>query len=345
MATIEKKILSFNKGGEDIYLFTLTNKNGTKVSITNYGAIISSFCVNGQNIVLGFNDIQDYFATDYLQSYPYFGCSVGRYANRIKNAAFVLNGVTIKLSKNNNEYHLHGGFEGFGQKVWRIRETGKEDELTLTYTSVHLEEGYPGNLQVTTAFSLSDNNELLLKTTAFTDLATIINLTHHDYFNLDGSPTITEHLVKINSQEYLEQDEEHIVTGKLIPAVNSIYDFTQFRKVNKNWNEKDGYDQTYVLNNSSGQLVPAASCKSEKNKLLLEVFTTEPVVHFYTGKWNPVIERNGKKLFGPFSGLCFETQKEPNAINADGLSNTILLPGEQYTTQTIYKVSPLAEEK
>ncbi len=345
MATIEKKILSSNKSGEDIYLFTLTNTNGTKISITNYGAIISSFEVGNHNIVLGFADIHDYFATDYLQSYPYFGCSVGRYANRIKNASFTLDEESVQLTKNKNDYHIHGGHEGFGQKIWKLKETHNKNELAFTYTSPHLEEGYPGNLEVTITFSLSDNDELILETSAITDRSTVINLTHHDYFNLDNSPTIEDHMVKINSQTFLEQDEEYIVTGKLIPAENTLYDFSEFRKINDNWNAEEGYDQTYVLNNTTGELVLAASCKSEKSNLLLEVFTTEPVVHFYTGKWNPVIERNGKKLFGPFSGLCFETQKEPNAINVPGLSNTILRPGELYTTKTIYKVTQLPEEK
>ncbi|HMR93888.1 MAG TPA: galactose mutarotase, partial [Chitinophagaceae bacterium] len=211
---------------------------------------------------------------------------------------------------------------------------------TLEYSSPDGEEGYPGNLVTLFNITLTPKDELILTTTATTDKPTAVNLTHHDYFCLDNSGHIGNHQVQIHSSAYLEQDDNFVTTGNKIPVAGTPHDFTQLRKVNANWVAADGFDQTFVLdNNNQGGLQPAATCISNETGLKLEVLTTEPVVHFYTGKWNPVLEYKSRKVYGPFSGLCFETHKEPNAINIPSFSNTVLRPGEVYSSTTVYRVS------
>lgn len=340
-----KKYCFTNSPGEDIYLFTLTNTKGTEVSITNYGAIITSFKVKQPNgtindIVLGFDKVEDYLSKEYLDGYPYFGAAIGRYANRIKSGEFNIDGQQYLVAKNKTTDHLHGGYEGFDKKVW-TPVSHSDNKLSLKYRSADGEEGYPGNLEVTIEFELTDNNELIYEYTAKTDHPTAVNLTHHSYFNLNnGEGTIGEHMVKINAASVLEQDDNFVVTGKSIAVDKTQYDFQNFKKIDKDWNPADGYDQTFVLANEyTGKMTLAATAYSNQSGLKLEVYTDEPVVHFYTGKWIPELNGNTRKNFGPFSGFCFETQKQPNAINIPAFPDTILRPGETYHTSTMYKIT------
>lgn len=333
--------------GEDIYLFTLTNTKGSEVSIINYGAIITSFNVklpdgNINNIVLGFDKVENYFSKEYLDGYPYFGAAIGRYANRIKNGEFSIDGKKYSVAKNKITDHLHGGNEGFDKKVW-TPVSYSDNKLALRYRSTDGEEGYPGNLEVTIEFELTNNNELIYEYTAKTDQPTAVNLTHHSYFNLDnGKGTIGQHMVKINATSILEQDDNFVVTGKALPVANTLYDFRNFKPIDRDWVPGDGYDQTFVVDNTDMvKPVPAATAYSSQSGLKLEVYTNEPVVHFYTGKWIPSLNGNAPKKYGPFSGFCFETQKPPNAINIPGFPNTILRPGEHYHTKTVYKITQL----
>src|SRR5687768_7020179 len=226
--------------GEDIYLFTLCNTKGTEVCITNYGAIITSFKVmqgNGDvnDIVLGFDKVEDYLSEDYLAGYPYFGAAIGRYANRIKNGEFNIDGKKYLLEKNKVTDHLHGGVNGFDKKVWTCA-FNSANSLTLKYKSNDGEEGYPGKLETELSFELTDNDELIYEYNARTDKPTIVNLTHHSYFNLNsGNGNIGDHLVKINSAAILEQDDNFVVTGKSLPVVNTMYDFNKTKRIDKNW--------------------------------------------------------------------------------------------------------------
>ncbi len=335
-----------HSGGEDIYLFTLRNTKGTEVLITNYGAIITSFKVKQANgdvndIVLGFDKVEDYLSEEYLAGYPYFGAAIGRYANRIKNGEFSIDNTNYFVEKNKITDHLHGGLTGFDKKVWRPI-SNSATKLSLSYKSVDGEEGYPGNLEATIHFELTDTDELIYEYNATTDKTTAVNLTHHSYFNLNnGAGTIGDHLVKINSSAILEQDDNFVVTGKSIPVKNNFYDFTQLKRISKEWIADDGYDQSFVLNDAgTDDLHFAAEAYSEQSKLKLEVYTSEPLVHFYTGKWIPPL-KNGKagNSYGSFSGFCFETQKHPNAINIPHFPNTVLRPGETYQTKTMYRIS------
>jgi aldose 1-epimerase len=247
------------------------------------------------------------------------------------------------LARNRPPDHLHGGYIGFDRKVWKC-DSFSEQKLSLKYTSSDGEEGYPGNLNTTLRFELTDNDELIYEFTATVDKPTAINLTHHSYFNLkNGYGTVGDHLVKLNSSHVLEQDDNFVVTGKSISVDGTHYDFRQFKRIDQYWNAADGYDQSFVLDktgltDAETGLTFAAEAFCEESQLGLQVYTSEPIVHFYTGKWIPsLLGKNGNR-YGSFSGLCFETHKHPNAINIPHFAGTVLRPGELYCTKTMYRV-------
>ncbi|MGK2862908.1 MAG: aldose epimerase family protein [Chitinophagaceae bacterium] len=341
MVKIEESFCLTHPSGEDIYLYTLRNTKGTEVCITNYGAIITSFKIKQgdhsiNNIVLGFDNVEEYLSDEYLAGCPYFGAAIGRYANRIGNGEFSIDGIKFFLGKNMAPAHLHGGYSGFDKKTWNC-ESYSTGKLILSYTSVDGEEGYPGNLHVKLLFELNNNNnELTYEFTATTDRPTIVNLTHHSYFNLNnGLGTIADHLIRINSRTILEQDKNFVVTGNTISVKNTKYNFMDWKKAGELWDEENGYDQTYELEKND-MISPAAEVCIEKSGIKLQVYTTEPTVHFYTGKWIPGLHQKNESSYGPFSGLCLETQKHPNSINIPHFPNTILRPGEVYHTKTKY---------
>jgi aldose 1-epimerase len=333
-----------HSSGEDIYLFALHNNNGSKVLISNYGAIITSFCVtqaNGQvnDIVLGFDRMEDYIAPAYLQNYPWLGAAVGRYGNRIKDASFTIDGKSYQLSRNNGNDHLHGGISGFDKKIWRLVSLSRT-MLELHYLSADGEEGYPGNLSVTIRFELNDANELKYEYTAACDQPTAINLTHHGYFNLGNTKgSVAGHEVKIYSARYLEQGNNFVATGNFIEVKNTSHDFSNWKKISKDWDPNEGYDQSFVIGNKkTADPVLVAEARSPESGLHMQVWTTEPVVHFYTGKWIPVIKGKNNTDYGPYCAFCMETQVHPNAINIPHFPNTILRPGEVYRQKTVYKI-------
>lgn len=330
---------------KEIIAVELTNARGTLVNILNYGTIINKFIVttaNGeqQDIVLGFDEVKSYISTDYLASYPYFGAIIGRYANRIKDGKFTLNSINYQLAQNNGNDCLHGGLTGFDKKVWDIIAVNEQPNASVTfqYFSLDGEENFPGDLGIQLTFELTNNNELILNYQADTDEATPINLTHHSYFNLGKTDTVVDHVHQMNASNYLEQGDNFVVTGKLLPVKNTIHDFTVPRKINTNWDHVNGYDQTYVLDKAYGDLTLASVTRSPDTGLTLQVYTTEPVAHFYTAKFLNV--NNGKKgkHYGEFGGFCIETQHHPNAINITQFPSTVLNPDEIYTQTTIYKV-------
>jgi aldose 1-epimerase len=333
-----------HSSGEDIYLFSLENSKGTKVLISNYGAIITSFRVkqaNGEfnDIVLGFDRMEDYIDENYLSQYPWFGCSIGRYANRIKDGRLSIRGKNYQLTLNNDSNQLHGGYNGFDKRVWKPISTTAHT-LDLQYKSDDGEEGYPGNLTVNVHFELSDTNELSYEYSAACDQSTAINLTHHGYFNLEnGKGTIAEHEVKIYASQYLEQDDQFVANGNFVAVKGTSHDFTDWKKVSSDWNPADGYDQSFVADNKDNREISLlAEARSAKSGIALQVWSTEPVVHFYTGKWIPTIKGKNGQSYGPYSALCLETQIHPNAVNIPHFPNTILEPGETYRQKTIYRL-------
>ena len=344
---IEKQFCFTDSSGEDIYLFTLRNTRGTEVLITNFGAIITSLKIKlpgdrTNDIVLGFDKVEDYFSKDYLAEYPWFGCAVGRYANRIKNAEFEIDGKKYHLSKNRGNDHLHGGINGFDKKVWKIVSFGETpgSYLELKHNSPDGDEGYPGNLDVIIRFELNDQNELSYEYTAFCDMPTVVNLTRHEYFNLDnGNGTIEDHELKIYASKTLDQDDNLTANGKISSVVNTGFDFSEFHSIGQRMNKEDGYDKTFVLDDTKKEIKLVAEAYSERSKTKLEVFSDQPTVHFYSGRWIPEVKGKNSIAYGPFSGFCLETQIHPNATNIPHFPNTILRPGEIYRQKTIYKVS------
>ncbi len=331
--------------GEDICLFTLRNARETEVSITNYGAIITSFKIkdsrgNVNDIVLGFDDVKDYLAAAYLEHYPWFGAAVGRTANRIKDAEFELDGKRYCLTKNRGNDQLHGGEGGFDRRVWEFVAQGKTPEswLELKYRSAAGEQGFPGNLEVMIRFELNDDNELSYEYHANTDHATIVNLTHHGYFNLNnGEGTIEDHEIKIYGSSVLEQDDNLVATGNILPVEDTAFDLREFTRIGDGLKRIDEFDKSFIAHKKESSLV--AEARSEQSGLQVQVYSTEPIVHFYSGKWIPMVKGKNGNGYGPLSGFCLETHQHPNAINIPHFPNTILRPGQTYHHKTTYKVT------
>lgn len=333
--------------GKEVIAVELSNDKGTLVKIFNYGTIISQFIVKNakgelQDIVLGFDDFDQYVSDEYLANYPYLGAIIGRYANRIKNGQFSIDGVDYQLAKTNGEDCLHGGKAGFDKKMWDIVNLSDEPNASVTfqYFSLDGEEGFPGDLAVQLTFELTNNNELILTYQADTDEATPINLTHHSYFNLspDLAP-ITKHVHLMNASNYLEQDGNYVVTGKLIPVEGTHHDFRKGKVMDENWNAAEGYDQTYVLDKTYGELTLASKTTEANSGLTLSVYTTEPVAHLYTAKYLSVKNGKGGRDYNEFDAFCVETQHHPNGLNIPHFPTTILRPEEVYGQVTIYKVT------
>ena len=304
---------------------------------------MASFKIKKKNgsfndIVLGFDKVEDYLSDAYLTNYAYLGAACGRYANRIKNGKFILEGTEFRLTQNMNNDQLHGGHEGFDKKVWRLKSSS-DNSIELSYFSKDGEEGFPGNLETTIRFELTEKDELTYEFSATTDKATAINLTHHSYFNLNnGKGTIEEHEVKINGSAILAQDEGLVCNGELIPIENTIYDFKNFKPINKNWDKTKGYDQCFVIDNKPEELSLVAEARSLQSGLTLQIYSTEPAVQFYTGAGLNNLKGKNKIQYKPFSGFCLETHKHPNAINIPHFPNTVLRPEEKYYQKNIYKI-------
>jgi len=290
------------------------------------------------DIVLGFDNVHDYMRVDYLKNYPFMGAAIGRYANRIKNASFKIDDKEFVVAKNWQDDQLHGGFDGFDKKAWDfVSFDAKCNILHFRYVSVDGEEGFPGNLEVNICFELNDDNDLIYEYSASSDQPTPVNLTHHSYFNLNnGKGTINDHQVKINSDKILEQDHNLVTTGNYIAVDNTRYDFTEFHSLGERMN--DGYDQSFVIDKKTDQLAMVAEALSKESGLKLQILTTEPLVHLYTGQGFPQLTGKNNIQYGPFSGFCLETQKHPNAINIAKFTNTLLRPGEKYHQKNVYKI-------
>lgn len=319
----------------------MTNKNGMQLKVITYGATITSLKIPlGKggfiDVVLGFDTLEAYIKSFDLESAPYLGSTVGRYAGRISNGDFNLNGKTINLNRNNNNNSLHGGNIGFSQKQWKIKNVteGENPSITLSYFSPDGEENYPGDLSIDLTYTLSDENELIIEYVATTSEDTVINLTHHSYFNLDGhSSTILEQDLLINSNKILETNEHNIPTGQFLNLENNLFDFNQAKKCPQT------IDTTFVLND--GEEI-SASLFSPKNNLEMLVYTNQPAVHIYVGG-NCFNAIKGKENadYHPLSGICFETQNFPDAPNHDHFPNAVLRKNEVYQHKTMYKFQNL----
>ncbi len=333
-------------GGEKIYLYTLRNDNGITIKITNYGGIVTSIETPDQkgqkaNIVLGFKSLQDYISDFYIKNGPYFGCLVGRYANRIAKGKFKIDGTTYTLPVNNGPNSLHGGIKGFDKVVWVPCEIKKPDRVAVEfkYRSIHMEEGFPGNLDVSVVYSLNFKNEFQIEWKAVTDKTTVVNFTNHTYFNLTaGKENIFNHLLQLSSDSYTINDDNLIPIGQIGKVAGSPLDFTSPVKIGTRINElKDGYDHNFILNNPNGKLVKAAILSEESSGRTVEVSTTQPAIQLYTGYYIPEMKGPDGITYGRYSGLALETQHYPDSPNHPEFPDTLLHPGETFKSKTVYK--------
>jgi aldose 1-epimerase len=331
-------------------LFTLTNAQGMVIKITNFGGIITEIHVPDKlgvfaDVNLGFDNLEAYLQKDV----PYFGALIGRFGNRIAHGKFTLDGETYQLATNNGNNHLHGGLVGFDKVVWNATsfETANSVGITLTYLSVDGDQGYPGNLDVTVIYELTNDNEILVKYHAVTDKATPINLTQHAYFNLAGKGDVLDHEIMINADSFTAIDDEAIPTGDLPSVENTPFDFRTPRLIGERINQDDeqlkngnGYDHNFVLNKTHTKELSLAARVLEKNSgRVLEVFTQEPGVQFYSGNWMDGSLKGSGWTYTRRSGFCLEPQHFPDSPNQPYFPNTILRPGEEYTSVMSYKFS------
>lgn len=337
------------KDGSKISLYTLRNSNGAVVKVMNYGGIITSFEVPDKNgnlvdVVLGYDSLAQYEKRN-----PFFGALVGRYGNRIANAKFSLDGVEYELAKNNNGNHIHGGTKGFDKVVWAIEEAPSSDgvAIKLSYLSKDMEEGYPGNLNVEVTYTLTDDNAFQIDYKATTDKKTIVNLTQHAYFNLNGNKSdVLNHEISINGDQLVAVNEALIPKGELMPVEDTPFDFrTPFRIGERIDNDHEqlrfgkGYDHCWVINGQpGGEARPAAEVYDPMSGIEMTVYTTEPGIQFYTGNFldGTITGKNGV-VYNKRSGFCLETQHFPDSPNQSQFPSVVVSPGETYTSRTIYQ--------
>lgn len=332
--------------GEKIHLYTLRNDRGITVKITNYGGIITSIKSPDKsgtkaNIVLGFKSLEDYLTNAYIENCPYFGCIAGRYANRIAKGKFSIAGKEYTLPVNNGENCLHGGITGFDKVIWAAKKIEKPDlvGVEMKYRSVHMEEGFPGNLDLTVTYTLNHKNELHIDYKAITDRETVVNLTNHTYFNLTGSKAdILGHTLQVAAKTKTVNDEGLIPTGEIVDVAGTPFDFTLPATIGSRINGlTDGYDCNFVLDNPNKKLVKAALLSEESTGRTVEVFTTEPGIQLYTGYYIPQMVGKSGEEFGRYSGLALETQHYPDSPNHPEFPSTSLSPGEVFQSKTIFK--------
>ncbi len=336
--------------GETVQLYTLRNASGAEATITNYGGTVVSLHMPDRegrlvDVVAGFDR-----AEAYVRSSPFFGALIGRYGNRIARGRFTLDGRTYALAVNHPPNALHGGAKGFDKVIWRARPVdGKNGAgLELTYLSRDGEEGYPGNLNVTALYTLAARNELRLEFTATTDQATVVNLTNHSYFNLDGDGDILDHLVTINADRFTPVDQTLIPTGELRPVEGTPFDFRQPAVIGARIKADDaqiriagGFDHNWVVNqNKPGEFGLQARMVSPRSGIVLEVLSTEPGVQFYTGNFldGTAVGKNGR-AYPCRAACCFESQHFPDSPNQPAFPSTVLRPGQTLRGTIVYRFS------
>jgi len=331
--------------GQSVDLFVLTNTNGMSAQIMNYGATLVSLSVPDRNgnvadITLGCDSIQGYMTAS-----PYFGSTVGRYANRIAKGKFTLDGVEYTLATNNGENHLHGGTEGFDKVLWQVEPLRQEDAVGVkfVYFSKDGEEGYPGNLACRVTYVLTDRDELKITYEAESDKATPVNLTHHSYFNLagQGEGDILSHDLMIEADTYTPVDAGLIPTGEIRDVANSPMDFTTPHAIGERIDQVEGgYDHNFVLRSGGGELALAARVFEPGTGRIMEIHTTEPGIQFYSGNFlDGTITGKGGKVYQKHYGFCLEPQHFPDSPNKPNFPSTILESGAKYLSRTVFKFS------
>ncbi len=350
---ITQKSFGKTAKGEEVTLYTLSNRNGMKVSLTNFGANIVSIIVpdskgNFADVNLGFDNL-----AGYEENGPGFGSFIGRHANRIGDARFELNGKVYELDKNDGKNNLHGGFRGYNKFVYEAEVYEDEDIVSVEFSrlSPHMEQGFPGNLDVAVTYSLTEGNELVIEYLAVSDRDTIVNLTNHAYFNLAGhnSGSVLDHKVWIKANQFTPTTADLIPTGELRDVAGTPMDFRTMKTIGRDIDADyeplvlaGGYDHNYVLDINGGQVEKAAELVDEKSGRRMEVFTDLPGIQFYTANMlTPVNNSKNGADYQKRYGVCFETQYFPNSCNISGFPSCMLKAGKEFDTVTIYKFSTL----
>lgn len=345
MVTVKSREFGLTKNGQKVTAFDLCNGNGMSVTILDFGATVQKMIVPDRNgtpvdVVLGYDDV-----ASYEEGSCYYGAVVGRYANRIGNSRFVLDGKEYLLQNTPGESnHVHGVFSK------RMFEVSQDNgALILRYVSPDMEEGYPGDLSVEVRYELREDNALEITYKATTDAPTVLNLTNHSYFNLDGQDgsTIFDHKVRLNSSSFTEYTETFAQTGNIIPVANTPLDFRKEQTIGARFNDDyhqlrlcTGYDHNMILDGEEGELKFIGTAESEKSGIRLEAYTTEAAAHFYTGnymRFDPVKTGKNGVHYPNNGGLCFEAQHYPDSVNHPNFPGTVLRPGEIYSQKTVYR--------
>ena len=344
---IAQQIFGEMPDGGDVELYTLANDHGVEARIMNYGGTLVSLRAPDRNgvqadIVLGFDEF-----APYLSQHPYFGALIGRYANRIAGASFTIHGKIYRLSANEGRNHLHGGRIGFDKILWdaKAAKSSEGPQLVLSHFSRAGEEGYPGNLTVRVTYTLTAHNELRLEYSASTDQPTVINLTHHSYFNLAGAGTIHDHLLRLAAERYLPVDADLIPLGEQRPVRGTPFDFTDARSVGSGITSDEaqlklagGYDHCWVLTQQSDACALAAELYEPISGRALTVFTTQPGIQVYSGNFlDGAIQGKLGQHYQRHSGLCLETQHFPNSPNQLAFPSTLVEPDGRYQHRTIFR--------
>jgi aldose 1-epimerase len=336
--------------GQKVDQFTLENGNGVSVKIMTYGGTVTSIVTPDKNggladIACGFDTLEGYFADEYQANSPYFGCLVGRYAARIKDGKFTVDGEEHQVATNDGPNHLHGGVQGFDKRVWNVDGTDEADDsvaLKLSLDSEDGQESFPGNLKVVVTYRLTADNELQINYVANTDKATPVSLTNHTYFNLNGfQDKVLDHVLQLFSDKILVPDETNVPVGNEEPVAGTAADFKQPKRIGDAFDELPmGFEHFYAFDNPGGSLEKIAIVTEPSTGRTLEVHSTEPGTLLYTGRYtSDDLKRESGAQFGQFRGFCIETSKYPNGPNIDGAPRSVLQPGETYDETTVYRFS------
>lgn len=349
---IEKKIFGTMPNGKKVDIYTLKNANGMIVKICTYGGAIVSALVPSKNnkfydVILGYDNLESYLNGD-----KFLGALIGRFGNRIQYGKFTIGGKEYKLAQNDGENHLHGGIKGFDKVVWDAKIIEDEpNTLQLSYFSTDGEEGYPGNLNVTVKYVLTEDNAIEINYMASTDKDTIVNLTNHSYFNLSGhsSGDVLNQKLMINADKFTVNDKYSIPTGEIKSVDDTPMDFRELTPIGRNINSNceqivfgNGYDHNWVLNTNGSDTLKAAQAVDENTGIILDVYTTTPGIQFYSGNFldgSDIGKENA--VYNQRNAFCLETQYFPNSINCSNFESPILKAGEKYNHKTIYKFSVL----
>lgn len=331
--------------GKEIIEYTIKNKNGLELSVINYGGAVTHLMVPDKkgklgDVVTGFANMEGFVQ----KGNPYFGALIGRYGNRINKGTFTLDGATYKLPGNEHGNSLHGGDKGYDKVFWNIEPLSASNSLKLTYKSVDGEQGYPGNLNITVLYSLTDDNEFKIDYKATTDKATPVNLTSHCYFNLSAGndSTILNHKLFIAAPSFTDVNDQLIPTGNLVPVNNGAMDFNVSKRIGNDIDKvKGGYDHNWVLKRSGAGMEKVAQLEDTVSGRVMEVLTTEPGLQFYSGNFLDGTLQNtkGGAVYVKHGALCLETQHYPDSPNQPSFPSTILKPGDTYSHTTSYKFS------